>query len=71
VVSFGLCGFLGAIGADRFYVGDILLGIFKLITLGGFGLWVLIDLIIIAGTTRDKNIQLARELKHSFQQTNS
>ncbi len=71
VTSFGLSAFLGAIGADRFYIGDIWLGIFKLITIGGLGLWFLIDLIIIAGTTRDKNIMLARALKDSFKPTTS
>ena len=40
--------FLGSIGVDRFYLGYIGLGIVKLITCGGFGLWSLIDIILIA-----------------------
>jgi TM2 domain-containing membrane protein YozV len=36
----------GEIGVDRFMRGQIGLGILKLITVGGFGLWWLIDLII-------------------------
>jgi TM2 domain-containing membrane protein YozV len=39
---------IGSLGIDRFYMGYIGLGILKLITLGGFGVWWLIDVILIA-----------------------
>ena len=39
---------LGELGIDRFYLGYTGLGILKLITAGGFGIWWLIDLILIA-----------------------
>lgn len=39
---------VGSLGIDRFYMGYIGLGILKLITLGGFGIWWLIDLILVA-----------------------
>lgn len=46
--------FLGALGVDRFYLGNIGLGLGKLFTGGGFGIWHTIDLILIAtGAARD------------------
>lgn len=39
--------FVGTLGIDRFYLGYTGLGIVKLLTLGGFGIWALIDLIMI------------------------
>ncbi len=40
--------FLGAFGIDRFYLGYNGMGIGKLLTFGGCGIWALIDLILIA-----------------------
>lgn len=55
VVTWILAFLLGTFGIDRFYLGKIGTGILKLITLGGFGLWTLIDLIItLVGAQRDK-----------------
>jgi TM2 domain-containing membrane protein YozV len=49
-----LCGWLGVFGVHRFYTGKIITGILQLITAGGFGIWWVIDFIlIICGVFKD------------------
>ena len=45
---FIICWFAGALGIHRFIIGDVTNGILMLLTLGGCGIWVIIDLIKIA-----------------------
>ena len=47
MVALTLCFFGGFLGAHRFYVGKVGTAILMLVTLGGLGLWTLIDFILI------------------------
>jgi TM2 domain-containing membrane protein YozV len=47
----------GGLGIDRFMIGDTGLGIGKLLTCGGLGIWAIIDIFLIQGATREKNMQ--------------
>lgn len=66
VKLFGWNVWLGYLGIDRFVVGDILLGVLKLITFGGAGIWVLVDCFLIGNRTREKNIEKARFIYNSI-----
>lgn len=47
---------LGVFGAHRFYAGRYVSAVFQLLTLGGLGIWALVDFIIIAfGEFKDSN----------------
>ena len=48
----------GGLGIDRFYLGQTLPGVLKLITCGGLGIWALVDLFLIMGLTREYNMGL-------------
>jgi len=61
LVALLLSIFLGTLGVDRFYMGYVGLGILKLITAGGCGVWWLIDVILIANKSlKDSNGQPLR-----------
>ena len=46
----------GGLGIDRFLIGDTGLGVGKLLTCGGLGIWAIIDWFLIMGATREKNM---------------
>lgn len=54
----------GALGIDRFIIGDTGLGIGKLLTCGGLGIWTIVDWFMIQGATRDKNMQKIQNYLH-------
>lgn len=66
LVTFVLSLLLGFIAVDRFYLGKVGTGILKLITFGGFGIWYLIDLILVlTGAQKDKQgLTLAGYAQH-------
>ena len=63
LVALLLSIFLGSFGVDRFYLGHVGLGIGKLLTFGGCGIWWLIDVILIAvGNVTDSKGPPARQV---------
>jgi hypothetical protein len=59
LVALLLAATLGVFGAHRFYAGKIGTGVLQACTLGGFGIWWLYDVILVAsGSFRDKEGRL-------------
>ena len=53
---------MGYLGVDRFYVGDVWIGIFKLLTAGCGGIFTIIDWFLIGKRTRTKNYRKLLQL---------
>ncbi len=62
LAAFFLSFMWGTFGVDRFYLGKVGTGILKLVTFGGLGIWVIVDLVLImSGSMRDKQGKLLHE----------
>lgn len=56
-ISIILSVLVGGLGVDRFYIGDVGIGVAKLLTGGGLGIWWLVDLFLIQKKTKDNNAE--------------
>ncbi|GAA4441827.1 TM2 domain-containing protein [Ravibacter arvi] len=64
---FQIISFLGGtFGIDRFLVGDTGLGVAKLLTCGGMGIWTIIDWFLIGGVAREKNVLKLKEILSGY-----
>lgn len=54
--------FTGGIGGHRYYIGDIGYAVLMTLTLGGLGLWTLIDAFLINGAIDKKNEEIERDV---------
>jgi TM2 domain-containing membrane protein YozV len=57
IVTLLMSIFFGYLAVDRFMMGHIGLGLLKLFTCGGFGVWWLVDWILIATRYEFKNVR--------------
>jgi len=56
--------FLGYLGIDRFMLGQTGLGVAKLLTCGGLGIWTIIDWFLITNMTKEYNFKLFMQNAH-------
>lgn len=66
VVTWLLWLFLSPLGAHRYYLGHIVYAIFMTITLGGFGIWALIDAFFLPGAIDKVNKQKRKEIYNHY-----
>ena len=66
VVTWLLWLFLSPLGAHRYYLGHIVYAIFMTITLGGFGIWALIDAFFIPSAIDKVNKQKRKEIYNHY-----
>ena len=56
--------FFGVLGVDRFMLGQTGMGVGKLLTCGGMGIWAIIDWFIISNDTKNKNFYTFSQIAH-------
>jgi TM2 domain-containing membrane protein YozV len=66
-VAWLLWVFTGGIGGHRFYLGKIGTGVAMLFTLGGLGIWTLVDLFLVSGMIREANDRIENEIISEIQ----
>lgn len=67
LLAISLSLFFGGFGADRFYLGYTGIGFIKLFSLGGFGIWSIIDLVLLfAGALKPEDGSLFNELVNRY-----
>jgi hypothetical protein len=54
--------FAGQLGIDRFMIGDTGLGVGKLLTCGGLGIWTIVDWFSIKDATKQKNMEILQSI---------
>ncbi|WP_306010506.1 TM2 domain-containing protein [Bacillus sp. MMSF_3328] len=60
-VAYALWWFTGAIGGHRYYAGNVGMGVAMTLTLGGLGIWALLDVFAIGKAIEKKNEQIELE----------
>lgn len=61
-VTWLLWFFTGGLGGHRFYLGKTGTGVAMLFTLGGFGIWTLVDLFLLSGMIKETNDKIENEI---------
>lgn len=62
VVTVLLWLFVGFVGGHRYYLGDTTKGILMTVTIGGIGIWALVDVLFIPGALRTANARIRHEV---------
>ncbi len=66
LLAFLLSFFCGYLAIDRFYIGDVALGLLKLITFGGLHIWVIVDWFRIMKVTRMNNSKRLQDILYNL-----